>query len=143
MISPVTAKPNVKLVTQIDAEFVIEKYRKELDVDVSKYFKGIAQIGLYECEDTGYRFYMPDSLAGGAELYETLQLIPWYYSAGKVEHVQAKEKILAGSSLLEVGCGSGIFLDSIKDMDVNVTGIEFNSAAVEKARAKGLWVVLE
>lgn len=44
--------------------------------------------------------------------------------------------------LLEVGCGSGAMLKSMRDLGWQVEGVDFDPAAVEQARKKGLTVHL-
>lgn len=44
--------------------------------------------------------------------------------------------------LLEVGCGSGATLKSMKELGWQVEGVDFDAAAVEQARRKGLTVHL-
>lgn len=137
MVSPVTGSGAVRLVKEIQTSYIVKLYRDELGMDVSRFFTGISAVQLYECSDTGYRFYFPMSVAGDAELYEKLQEIQWYYASGKEEHAIAAEFVSAGDDVLEVGCGSGIFLDLLQTKDARGVGLEFNSKAVEKASAKG------
>jgi 2-polyprenyl-3-methyl-5-hydroxy-6-metoxy-1,4-benzoquinol methylase len=47
-----------------------------------------------------------------------------------------------GGRLLEVGCGNGAMLKSMKDLGWQVEGVDFDPVAVEQARRKGLIVHL-
>jgi 2-polyprenyl-3-methyl-5-hydroxy-6-metoxy-1,4-benzoquinol methylase len=47
---------------------------------------------------------------------------------------------VAEGSLLDVGCGSGIWLSSMRDLGWQVEGVDFDEAAVEVARKQGLKV---
>lgn len=137
LVSPVTGRSTVRPVAQIASSHIIELYRRELSVDVSRFFIGVDHVGLYECGDTGYRFYSPFSLAGDESLYESLQALPWYYSEGKSEHVEVLAALDRGESVLEVGCGNGIFLDSLRDKGIEAVGLEFSPAAIAKAVCRG------
>jgi SAM-dependent methyltransferase len=65
--------------------------------------------------------------------------MPW-----KWEHKETSGLISNGMKILEIGCASGNFLQTINNQfDVEVAGLELNAAAVEKAVAKGLNVHLQ
>ena len=117
-----------------EVERIVSAYREAVGLDVADYFAGRELIWLFTCPDTGYRFFAPDSLAGGRELYSALQDFPWYYKLRR-EHLQAKQWVKAGSTLLEVGCGRGTFLNAVKDR-VTGEGIESNVDAVAFARSE-------
>jgi hypothetical protein len=57
--SPVTYSSNVTLLKNFDIEKIKALYTKETKVDVSRFFEGIKEVELYQCNDTGYRFYFP------------------------------------------------------------------------------------
>jgi 2-polyprenyl-3-methyl-5-hydroxy-6-metoxy-1,4-benzoquinol methylase len=141
--SPITQKDNVDLLQRIDRDYIIDLYRHDLNVDVARFFRTTESIDIYECRDTGYRFYHPFSLAGGSELYETLQKIPWYYAEGKREHAYGVEAIGEAKRVLEVGCGSGIFLHMLRERHCDVVGLDLNAAALHIARSRGVHAVPE
>ena len=68
--SPITGQP-ARLVDQLDAATVCARYR-ESGVDVSSYIPDHGPLDVYQCPDTGYRFFHPPSLAGEADFYEQL-----------------------------------------------------------------------
>ena len=49
--------------------------------------------------------------------------------------------IRKNTSMLDIGCGEGSFLQKMKTYGMNVYGLDFSETAVSKARAKGLNVV--
>lgn len=55
----------------LDAATIVARYR-ESKVDVARYFTGLTKVSIYECTETGYRFFHPPSLAGEADFYEQL-----------------------------------------------------------------------
>jgi len=46
------------------------------------------------------------------------------------------EMPLSSQDLLDVGCGTGTFLDKIKDKFNSATGVEYNNGMIDKARAR-------
>jgi SAM-dependent methyltransferase len=77
---------------------------------------------------------------GDERFYEDLQKIDWYYQDYKPEYDFAKSHIADGNAVLEVGCGKGAF-PRFLEKNIHYRGLEFNAAAVEKARAGGLDVM--
>lgn len=114
---------------------IIDAYKK-LGIDVSGYFDGIDSVGLYECQKTKYRFFYPHSISGVASLYEHLQQRKGYYRL-KNEHEEALRFINRGDSVLEIGCGEGLFIQALRSRHINGQGLEFNELAVEKTRDAG------
>ena len=133
--SPVTLSKNILLEEKLSCSLIVSVY-EDFNISVEDYFKEIDSVKIYKCLDTGYRFYYPFSLSGNAELYEELQNRPGYYRL-KLEHHTAKQFIKSNDEVLEIGCGSGCFLMSLKDEGIRCAGIEFNSAAVLTALDKG------
>lgn len=136
--SPLTGSYNVKKVQEIKTDFLIKNYQEMLGVDVSKYFKNIETVEIYECLDSGYRFYYPFHITGDGKFYEELQKHPWYYMDWKWEHEEAIKVCSDAKSVLEIGCAQGEFLEKVKAKGITCTGLELNAHAAEKAREKGL-----
>jgi hypothetical protein len=93
VLSPVTGSENVTLEERLDPKKIINRYKTDYGFDPSAYFENVDGVAIYRCNDTGYRFYYPRSLAGESELYEYLQKLPWYYGNWRWEHDLANEHI--------------------------------------------------
>jgi 2-polyprenyl-3-methyl-5-hydroxy-6-metoxy-1,4-benzoquinol methylase len=138
VLSPVTHKPAVKI-NSIPTRMIIDLYQEDTAIDVSGYFKGMDHIDVYQCQQTGYRFFYPLTLAGNDVFYEQLQKYDWYYADWKWDYDAAFPFITEGSKVLDIGCGSGNFLAKLKsDKNCDCTGLEFNDKAIEAVKAKGI-----
>lgn len=110
-----------------------------LGVDVASYFPDSGgQISLQLCSTCDLRWYAPMP-TGDGPFYERLQQLPWYYQADKPEYHFAAKHVQDGCALLEVGCGAGEFAGFLPK-GASYRGLEFNDAAIQKARARGLKV---
>ncbi|HUS02522.1 MAG TPA: class I SAM-dependent methyltransferase [Chitinophagaceae bacterium] len=136
--SPVTLSNNTKLIETIPVKTIIEQYRSLLDMDVSNYFTGLDNIYMYECLDTGFRFYYPENIFGDEAFYAELQKKDFYYNPWIWENKAALNNIKPGSKILEVGCGTGSFLQVMQKKGFDCTGVELNQSAVDVCRQKGL-----
>ncbi len=141
--SPLTHSLNVKKRKEIKTEFLIEKYREMLGVDVKKYFTGLDSVSVYECLDSGYQFYYPFDITGDGKFYEALQKHRWYYMDWKWEHEEALALVKGAKSLLEIGCAQGEFLEKVAEKGTACAGIELNAHAAEVGRKKGLNILEE
>lgn len=138
VFSPFQPELEATLKNTIYSSLIIGRY-KDFGVDVGRYFDGIEQVGIYECPLTKYRFYHPPSLAGDAAFYEELQRTrDTYYPEGKLEFEIALGKLSKEDRVLEVGCGSGLFLEMLRDKGIEGVGLEYNDLAIEKCQAKEL-----
>ena len=140
--SPVTGGITQQLET-ISVSTIIEDYKKLLDLDVQEYFEGLNEIAIRRCEDTGFRFYYPATIFADEKFYAFLQKKDFYYSNWNWEHKEALKNLAPGSKVLEVGCGTGSFIFSLKEKGFDCTGLELNKAAAEVCRKKGLIVYNE
>ncbi len=113
-------------------------------MDVSSFFSGTNTFFLYQCNETGYRFYHPKGMEGGGGFYAELQqrLADDYYHEWKFENQLALDVIRAGDKVLDIGCGIGNFLIRAKDK-ATVTGLELNEKAIEVCKQRGLNVLNE
>lgn len=142
--SPVTGLDNVILERRIEAKDIIDFYLKWPGINVQKYMGTVEFIDLYRCQSSGYRFYYPFSLAGDEEFYQELQTFPWYYVEEKWEHDMALEMIQPHDLVLEVGCGSGAFLQRLSsEVGAQGIGLELNQHAVNIAKGRDLEVYPE
>lgn len=117
---------------------MVDDYYRLLGYDVSPYFEGINEISIYQCTDTGFRFYYPDTIFADEKFYAFLQQKDFYYASWNWEHGQALANIPAGSKVLEVGCGTGSFLARLQEKGFDCTGLELNDEAVAVCRSKKL-----
>lgn len=146
--SPVTENSASTLVDSFNVKDIVKLYRDEFNVDVRRFFSGIDSVGLYECEKTKYRFYYPFSIAGDALFYEQLQKEHekqglTYYRGWAYDHQFAYENIASGQDVLDIGCGSGNFLERAREKTHFVYGIEFNDMAIQACLKKGIDVKKE
>jgi 2-polyprenyl-3-methyl-5-hydroxy-6-metoxy-1,4-benzoquinol methylase len=125
---------------QISLKKVSAAYSAFYTTEIMRFFPADEKmIDLNVCNNCGLRWYSP--LVAGDELfYEDLQKIDWYYQDYKPEYDFAKLHVADGNSILEVGCGKGAFRKFLQK-EIHYRGLEFNEAAVEKARAEGLNVM--
>ncbi|MFD2920050.1 class I SAM-dependent methyltransferase [Terrimonas rubra] len=136
--SPITNRPNTRLITEFPSKNIIAAY-KALNIDIERFVSSYENIRLYECIDTGYRFYYPYTIFGDGKFYEDIENnIAEYYFKDRWEHKIALPRIHAEERVLEVGCGSGYFLERLVENGIAAEGIELNEEAIKKAIQKGL-----
>ena len=141
--SPLTGLPRTRLDKTLDAEFIIQSYKKQLHIDVSRFFQGIKKIQIYKCLDTGYRFYYPFNTSGDSKFYEYLEKFPWYYMDWKWEHKIASNLIKPKNRVLEIGCGRGSFIKKIQQKGADCIGLELNENAVSYGQDKKVNILKE
>ncbi|HJW11689.1 MAG TPA: class I SAM-dependent methyltransferase [Albitalea sp.] len=118
-------------VASLPAATLIARYREKCGVDISRSLAGIAELDLYECERTGYRFWRPEAAAGDEAFYQSLSAAwPGYYRTERWEYPAVRRWLGAGDTVLEVGCGRGWFLRSLEGRVAAATGLEFNREAI-------------
>jgi SAM-dependent methyltransferase len=138
--SPMTGSNNVSLEYELSSAKIIELYQNDYGIDVHNYFEDLEVIQIYKCLDSSYRFYFPFNLAGNSELYKQLDRQVGYYSL-RLEHHLVEGYFQKGQKVLEVGCGSGFFLEYLQKKGLECTGLEFNEDAVQHSTRKGLKVI--
>ena len=145
ILSPLTGTNDVTELEKFDVSKIICAYSNELDIKVDGYFKGLAHISLYRCNVTGYRFYFPFFIEADSSFYEQLMLKKkLYYPGWKWENQVASRYIRETDKILDVGCGDGAFISELsKRIKVSAEGLEFNPAALQKAKDAGLLVFQE
>lgn len=144
-ISPVTKKNTTELFADFQRADIIELYREQLNIDVTRFFKDQPVFHLYICKETGYKFYYPQGLDGDGKFYEALQnqLGQGYYHKWKFENQLAFDEIQADDKVLDIGCGVGNFLTKASEKTKDVYGLELNEKAVNVCLGKGLKVYRE
>lgn len=138
--SPITGSTDVQLIEELDNKKIIQGYLK-LGLDISHLMADGEPVQIYQCLETGYRFFIPQSLAGDATFYEALQqAYSGYYRADKWEYQKALQYVFPDSRVLDVGCGSGEFVGKAVRKGALAEGLEYNALAVQKGREKGLTI---
>lgn len=138
IVSPIT-KGKVKFLFDIAKEAIIDSYMSESNIDVTYLFKNTEIISVYECIDTGYRFFYPFNIAGDGPFYEKLEQISWYYADWKWDYEIAKKFINSNSAVLDIGCGEGKFLNYLgQNKKCVCSGLELNEKAKSIAVANGI-----
>lgn len=70
--SPVTGNTNISVISKVKIKSILRLYENHFGVNVSKYFVGLDEIKRLRCNDTGYVFYYPFSVAGDSNFYEDI-----------------------------------------------------------------------
>ena len=96
-------------------------------------------IRLFACPSCGFGQYRP-IVVGNADFYAAIGKVD-YYTGSKWEFERSIELIRSqgARSVIDVGCGSGFFLDHLRNAmpSVKAMGIEINAAAADAARSRG------
>jgi len=137
ILSPITQRENIKLLEKIPKDKIINGY-KGFNTNVEKFFRHIDYIELYQCLDTGYKFFYPFDIDGDDIFYQSLEKFPWYYMQDKWEFDNALSFIRSNDYVLEIGGGRGFFIERLQQKNIKYLGIELNSNAVAHAKNKGL-----
>lgn len=127
---------HLKVKDSVSTDLVVRSYAKAFDVNVESYFTPGSNMDLVSCDECSFLSYDPMP-AGDEAFYEDLQRLSWYYQDNKPEYHFAREYVGTHERVLEVGCGKGVFRSFLAN-SVDYHGLEFNQAAIEKAKAQGL-----
>jgi 2-polyprenyl-3-methyl-5-hydroxy-6-metoxy-1,4-benzoquinol methylase len=138
ILSPLTNSSNVEKILEIDSNLIIQKYKKEINIDVIRFFKNYKAVSLYKCLDTGYKFYYPFTSVGDKEFYEDLSKNRKNYYSDRWEHKKALKYIAGDASVLEIGSGFGAFLKLLRINKIESKGLELNPLAVIKCKEEDL-----
>jgi SAM-dependent methyltransferase len=92
---------------------------------------------LWRCIRCGFEFFNP-ALAGNSLFYECLESGEYYTPDRPEFHRTVRLAAAKGlTSVLDVGCGVGDFLDRARAVGLRTFGLELSHTAAEKARGKG------
>lgn len=111
----------------------IRRLYKRINVHVGHLIK--ASLKLYHCGFCDLKFFHP-SITGDETFYNAMQKFNWYYLEEKDEYNFAKKHINPNDSVLEIGCGQGIFTDHLPP--INYVGLEFSKEATKKVTKKNI-----
>jgi 2-polyprenyl-3-methyl-5-hydroxy-6-metoxy-1,4-benzoquinol methylase len=140
-LSPISGSNKTRVADVFSSGDIVELYQAQEGINVKKYFRDEA-IYLIECMDTGYRFFYPFETIGDEAFYREFLLKNIetgidYDRDNSADHDFAKQKLAKDETLLEIGCSTGKFLETISDITKNTAGLELNSAAAQIAAEKG------
>lgn len=98
---------------------------------------------LIECKDCGYGYFDP-VVTGSADFYQAISFID-YYNAEKWEFDCAVEdlKNFGAKRILDVGCGSGVFLNRLKAsiQGAELFGYDLNEDLINQLSKQGFGVL--
>lgn len=143
--SPLSNANNVRLIKTFELSEIIRRWKTEFNIDISKEFKNENKfLYLYKCIDSGLFFFEP-RFEGSSDVYKELQdKFDWYYLQDKWEYEIAQKEIKNQQSIIEIGCGKGIFIDKvINKSKATIIGLETSPQAVIEAQKKKLPVFLK
>ena len=135
---PLPLKGPFRLLKLYQVQDLVDEWHKQLGISVEDHLLGLQEVALYECEDTGFKWFQPNGLAADSRLYEQLSEIPWYYAAEKWEYSQVRNWINEHHTVLEIGSGNGEFASIMKGHGLSFVGLEPNKKAVNYAVKRGL-----
>ncbi|MEI8329918.1 MAG: class I SAM-dependent methyltransferase [Chlamydiia bacterium] len=140
--SPISLKEPIKL---------YELSKDNIKNQLSKYFSRDVpdniidtDYSIWRCSETSLEFCWPQE-PGNKNFYEWISLFSSYYPNYRWEYGIVSDIISRDSGekcdflVLDVGCGEGDFLDSLKMIDNNKKyAIDFNESAILSCKEKGL-----
>lgn len=128
---------NAKIVQTMPVSVIEQMYQRKCGVDISSSFNGIPEVGLYQCEITGYKFWRPEHITGNETFYKMLSAAwPNYYRIERWEHTFAHKYLKNKNYVLEIGSGPGHFLKTLEGDVTNAMGIELNTKVISEKVTK-------
>ena len=123
-----------RLVSTRSRNDLISSYQSFFGVELptemtDKYFPPV--VHHWRSSGSGLEWYSPARMGQG-DFYELLGRLPWYYAAeywDKNEALEILSRISPGS-VLEVGCGTGAFLERMVARGIQVAGVDINRSAI-------------
>jgi SAM-dependent methyltransferase len=91
---------------------------------------------LRECSSCGLRYFAP-SRPGDADFYAAIGA-SGYYEPDRWEFGVVRASVAASDDVLDIGCGQGDFLRSIKDRPGRTVGVDHNPLAIERLQSLGI-----
>ena len=122
-----------------NSEELADRYQREYAIDVRPYLS--EQEVTLERDATSGAWMFRGGTPGDGPFYERLHSRDEYYLQEKWEFGEAMrclDGLAKEARLLEIGCGTGAFLDRCRDAGFNqVRGLELNQRARQACRDKG------
>lgn len=123
---------NEILVEELPVGWLVHEYYKKSGIDVSECFSQVDHITLYECSNTGFRYWKPFSIAGSENFYRVMaSSTSTYYPKDRWENSIVRKILRKEDDVLDIGCGRGFFLKSIQCQVKNGLGLEFSQYAID------------
>jgi cyclopropane fatty-acyl-phospholipid synthase-like methyltransferase len=133
MRSPLTGNENCTPVFSFTGEELVDLYRWQRGLDVSKEVEG-SVITLWHDPEPYFCFFDPPC-AGSEDFYRTLTS-QTRYEEGKQEFVFASSHIEEGETLLDIGCGWGHF--ATEAPQAIYKGVELSEVSARRCVERGL-----
>jgi 2-polyprenyl-3-methyl-5-hydroxy-6-metoxy-1,4-benzoquinol methylase len=141
LLCPLCGSRDTGVSKTIEVEPVIKLWREIYQIEIRAEFHDIAQMELRSCANCAVSFFAPECLAGSALMYAQLADRGTYYLSAKWEYEVALKDLQGREKILEIGCGSGIFIALAKQVaSLSVEGLEQNRGAVTEALQRGMRV---
>lgn len=138
---PLCGSGGARLLEQVSVTHLEHEYQRQQGIGVLPEFpKDATDLRLLRCETCGLEFFHP-LVAGSSDFYLRLSQASTYYSTTRWEFGEALKRLPDHADLVDVGCGDGFFLGLVPGE--RKRGLEYNPAAVKRARAAGLNVEKE
>jgi 2-polyprenyl-3-methyl-5-hydroxy-6-metoxy-1,4-benzoquinol methylase len=117
---------------------------REFPKSVWNHYKHIeSKQKLYMCSTCGFEIFLPPT-SGTVDFYNTVTAED-YYVKEKWEHIQGIKDIIKikPRKLLDFGCGSGDFLEYLREKtpEISAKGFDYSSDAAKIARSRGFHVL--
>jgi SAM-dependent methyltransferase len=121
------------LVERLHVSEIARRYKAKCGADISSAFGSLQFAELYQCKGTGYKFWLPNELAGDEKFYQLLsKSYPNYYGTTRWEYAESINIVNRNDVCLEIGCGRGYFIKAIESKCSDVFGLELNSQAINE-----------
>lgn len=109
----------------------------QVDFDLEELNEFDRNTQLYVCPSCEFAVFLPQILAG-PEFYKKLSKTKGYYPLKRWDFEQAALDLPKSGRILDVGCGSGVFLEIARSKGLEVIGCEENPKALEACAKKGI-----
>lgn len=135
-LSPLTAGGDTRLIRKIPTSQIIDSYRN-IGINVERFFANIEHVEIRKCQVTNYRYYHPFSIFGDSAFYVELAESRENYYHPRWEHHTALNYLPKDGRLLEIGCGSGIFLEMVaQHTHLERIGIDWTKSIIDSMKSK-------